>query len=90
MMSGEDAVRIYEVLWSILAICGGLFLLFRSRWFIEANARAFETLYLQTGLSPFRIQSREMLKPYMNMLVPLLGVGFIVVGVLTLFGRVSI
>jgi hypothetical protein len=58
-MSGEDAVRIYEVLWSILAICGGLFLLFRSRWFIEANARAFETLYLQTGMYPFRVQSRE-------------------------------
>ena len=89
-MNGDDAVRIYQVLWSIFAICGGLFLLFRSRWFIEANARAFETLYLQTGLHPFRVQSREMQKPYMNMLVPLLGVGFIVVGILILFGRVSV
>jgi hypothetical protein len=89
-MSGEDAVCIYEVLWSILAICGGLFLMFRSRWFIVANARAFEKLYLQTRLSPFRVQSREMQKPYMNLLVPLLGVGFIVVGMLILFGRVSI
>jgi hypothetical protein len=90
IMNGDDAVRIYEVLWSILAICGGLFLLFHSRWFIEANSGTFETLYLQTGLSPFRVQSREMRKPYMNMLVPLLGIGFIVVGLLILFGRVSI
>ena len=89
-MSGEDAVRIYEVLWFVLAICGGLLLLFRSRWFIEANARASETLYLRTGLSPFKVQSSEMRKSYMNMLVPLLGVGFVVVGILILFGRVSI
>jgi hypothetical protein len=61
-MNGDDAVRIYQVLWSVLAICGGLFLLFRSRRFIEANARAFEKLYLQTGLHPFGVQSREMQK----------------------------
>jgi len=89
-MSGDDAVRIYEVLWSILAICGGLFLLFRSQWFLELNARAFEMLYHRTGLAPFRVQSQEMRKPYMNVLVPVLGLGFVAVGVLILFGQVSV
>jgi hypothetical protein len=90
MMNGEEAVRVYEVLWSILAICGGLFLLLRSRWFIELNARAFETLYHRTGLAAFRVQSHEMRKPYMNVLVPLLGVGFVAVGILILFSQVSV
>ncbi len=89
-MNGEDAVRIYEAVWSVLAICGGLFLLFFSRWFIELNAMAFELLYLRTGFPLFKVQSRDMQKSYMNTLVPLLGLGFIAVGILILFGRVSV
>jgi hypothetical protein len=90
MMSGEDAVRIYDILWSILAVCGGLFFFVFTRRFIELNARAFERLYERTGLVMFRVQSQEMRKPYMIVLVPVLGLGFVAAGVLILLGQVRV
>lgn len=74
----------FEILWSAGAIVGGMILIFFRKWFTKSNSRALFNLYKKTNFHPFEIQSREMSRPYMDILVPILGVAFVVVGFVTL------
>ena len=56
----------------------------------ELNAKAFSKLYHQTNFEALKVQSDEMKKPYMDVLVPMLGVVFVVVGALILLGKITV
>ena len=89
-MSGDELVRVYGVTWSILALIGGVILLFFRKWFLSSNQRTFFNLYRRTNFVIFKRQGEEMAKPYMNLLVTFLGLLFIIVGVLILIGRIKL
>jgi hypothetical protein len=89
-MSTNEFKSIFESVWSILAISGGLCLIFFYDWFISSNSRTFLNLYKKTNINLFRNQAKEMEKPYMKILVRVLGVAFVVLGFLTLLGVTEI
>ena len=77
---------IYETVWSVLAICGGLYLLFFREQFIRLNSKAFLRLYEKTGFILFKRQGEEFNSNYMRVVVGLVALIFIGAGVLTLLG----
>lgn len=79
--------RIYEIVWSLLAVYGGIQLLFFRERFIARNSQAFLKMYERTKFPLFKRQAEGMKQPYMNILGLFLGIVFLVLGVLLLLGR---
>ncbi|MFC1613192.1 hypothetical protein ACFL23_02555 [Patescibacteria group bacterium] len=78
--------RVWDIIWSLFAICGGLVILFNRNWFISSNSRAFLKLYKKTNFSLFKRQAEDMNKEYMHLLVVVLAIFFIVIGIRILVG----
>ena len=77
----------FEILWSVVAIAGGIVLIGFRKWFTDSNSRAFSKLFKATRFQMFKSQSQEMNKPYMGILVPILGIVFLIVGLITLINN---
>lgn len=74
----------YQIIWSILAIIGGVLLLvFRER-FIQGTERRFRIWYNKTGFFVFKLQAENTDSTYMRMVSVLVAIMFIVVGIFTL------
>lgn len=80
----NSAQTVMYVLWSILAICIGLFSAFFNKKFTEGNAKRFEWMYKKTNISIFKNQAEQMKSGSMQLFSRLIGVAFIVIGVVTL------
>ncbi|MEO5646266.1 MAG: hypothetical protein ABIO57_04180 [Candidatus Paceibacterota bacterium] len=72
----------YNILWSIGAIILGIVLLFFSRSFLKANQKAYENLDKKRKFWFFQQGSKTMREPYMKVLAVILGLIFLLVGIL--------
>jgi hypothetical protein len=80
--------NLYEKLWPIVVILGGIYVLISREKLVRQNARAFLRLYEITKMQFFKTEGESFDSTYMRMVSVLVGVIFIVVGVLALTGNV--
>lgn len=81
--------ELYGIFWAILAICIGGFGAFFTEKFITGNARNFEWLYKKTHFYLFKAQSEQMMN-MSRIFVKVLGLFFVVLGILILAGVIKI
>jgi hypothetical protein len=75
---------LFQALWSVSAIVGGLLLLLFREEFIQGTERGFRKWYAKTGFFLFQLQAENTDSTYMRMVIVLVAVGFILVGISTL------
>lgn len=70
----DHAPYIFQLLWAIIAVPLGLAMLLWPSSFMRRNANAFRTLFAATGLRIFEVQSQQVMRPYMRLIIPAIGV----------------
>ena len=75
---------LYETIWPIVSILIGIYVLTRREWLIRHNTRAFFWLYEVTKIELFKREGESFDSAYMRMVSVLVGVIFIVIGILAL------
>lgn len=76
--------QVYEIVWSVLAIIGGILLLVFREKFIEGTERISRSWYDRTGFFVFRLQAENTDSTSMRMVSVVVAIIFIVVGLSTL------
>ena len=79
--------RIYNFIWSVGALSFGILMVLFRNWFIKANSQAFLALYKRTNFYIFKIQSEEMNRPIMHLVVVIVGMMLIISGIQLLLGN---
>jgi uncharacterized membrane protein YphA (DoxX/SURF4 family) len=87
-MNVEIFHRIYDIIVSILLICGGYYFLVFRQQIDQSNIERLKKLYDKTHLSLFRRMAEQTALSPNNILVIFIGSGFIIFGILLLFGYV--
>jgi hypothetical protein len=85
-MNENEFGRVFEIVWSLFAISGSVYVLFNRNWFIQSNSKIFLKLYQKTNISLFKYQAEGMNQDYMHLLVIVLSILFILTGMKILFG----
>ena len=80
--------RLFEILWSIAAIGLGGSGFLCTDWYIDHTIRWANWFYEKTKFPLYKLQAKEMAKPYMRLNIKLIGLAFVVLGILLLLGKV--
>jgi len=80
--------KIFDVFLSIATIGVGVIGLFFTDWYTAYTIRWDEKLYEKTKLSFYKLQAKEMGRPYMKILIKLISLSFIILGILALLGKI--
>lgn len=75
---------LFEFFWSICAILGGLMLIFRGKWFLQANIRAFTHLRRKSGIQLFKKAAEKEQSNVNIFFLSALGFIFFVLGIFRL------
>ena len=65
----DNIGKVYNSALTVFGIGFGVLLIFFNKWFTKSNARVLMSLYEKTHFNLFKLQSEEMSKPYMRVLV---------------------
>jgi hypothetical protein len=82
--------NIYNIIGGIIGIYVGIVGVFFNKWGTEFNARGFEWMYKKTNLSIFKLQAEGTSKFPMRVFMFILGIVFLVFGVITLLNNIFI
>jgi hypothetical protein len=80
--------RVYYLIWSVLAISGGMLILSFRKEFLKRNAHALEYLYKKTHFILFKRQAEKMETGYMLVVSTIVAIGFILLGSFTLIQNI--
>ena len=79
---------IYYIIWSVVAIGGGVLLLFFREKYIKLIERGFRNWYNKTGFFLFKLQAENTDSAYMRMVTVIVAIVFIAVGIITLIQNI--
>jgi hypothetical protein len=83
MSSGET---IYEIIWAVLAICGGTWSLFSMNLFIQGNVKLCKYLFDKTGLRVFKYYADNMDSDAVRLTAYIVAIVLIAAGIKILWG----
>ncbi len=83
-MNSIDLAKLWEIVWSILAIGFGAYGVFFTEKSIKNNTNRFRKLYEKTHFPLFKSMARDYDSTSQRMVTVLVGVIFIIVGILNL------
>jgi hypothetical protein len=80
--------QVYYLIWSVLAVVGGVLILLFRKDFLKRNARAFEYLYEKTHFGVFKHQAEKMDTAYMRTVSTIVAIGFVMLGLYTVIHNI--
>ena len=74
--------RIFNILWSIFAFGGGIYLIIYREQFMKLSERVLRNRYKQTGFFLFKLQAENMNTAYIRTSMPIVGIFFLIAGII--------
>lgn len=78
---------VFNLIWSIGAIGLGLVGIFYTDWYVNHTIRWSKVLYGKTKFPLYKLQMEETNKPYMRATIKAIGFVFLVLGIMSLLGK---